>query len=425
MTRLRVKPHVAYIFEALFEYMVSLLVTGTFLAAILKQVGVSDALTGVLSSIVSITCLFQLLSGLIEKPGRKIRKTLVAFTLANELLFACLYLVPSVPVSSNAKTALFVAMILCAYFLYNIASPAKYRWLMSFVDSGKRGSFSAKKEMVSLIGGMLFSLGMGRLVDHYNAVGKEQTGFALCCVTIFAVTVLHLITLLSVEDETLPPAADHGGRFREILRFLQNNKAIRRLIVLDVLWKSAIYMTTPFMGTYLIGELRFSLTDVSLITMVFSFARMLVSPFTGRYADKNGWCKLLMICVSIAAAGFFVNMFASPGSRWCYIVYGLCYYIAMAGINSSLFNITYDYVDESRFSVAFGAKNAIGGAAGFLVSLVGGLIVSAMQDGGNRLLGGTVYAQQVLSCITFLLLVGMVVYLTVVIRKLPKIEKRR
>lgn len=425
MNRSYRKSHVAFIFEALFEYMVSLLVTGTFLAAILKQVGVSDALTGILSSIVSLTCCFQLFSGLIEKPGRKIRKTLVALTLGNELLFACLYLVPSIPLSSNMKTALFIVMILCAYFLYNIASPVKYRWLMSFVDKKKRGSFTAKKEMVSLIGGMLFSLGMGRLVDHYNAIGKEQTGFALCCVTLFAVTALHLITLLCEEDVTLPSVADQSGGFREILHFLQNDKAIRRLIVLDVLWKSGFYMTTPFMGTYLIGELRFSLTEVSLITMGCSFARMLVSPLAGHYADKNSWCKLLMICVSIAAAGSFVNMFTSPGSRWCYIASNLCYYIAMAGINSSLFNIAYDYVDESHFSIALGAKNAVGGAVGFLVSLVGGLIVSAMQDGGNSLFGRTVYAQQILSCVSFLLLIGMVVYLAVVVRKLPKSDKEQ
>ena len=425
MNRSFSRSRVAYIFEALFEYMVSLLVTETFLAAILKQVGVSDALTGVLSSIVSLTCFFQLFSGLVEKPGRKIRKTLIGFTLANELLFACLYLVPSVPLSPNMKTALFVVMILCAYFLYNIASPAKYRWLMSFVDSSKRGSFTAKKEMVSLIGGMLFSLGMGRLVDHYNAIGKEQTGFSLCCVTIFAVTVLHLITLLCVEDETLPPVENRGGRLREMIDFFRTNKAIRRLIVLDVLWKSAFYFTTPFLGTYLIGELRFSLTEVSLITMVGSIARMLVSPFTGRYADKSGWCNLLIMCVSVAAAGSLVNIFASPDSRWCVIVAKLCYYLAMAGVNSGLFNIAYDYVDASRFSTALGAKNAVGGVVGFLVSLAGGLVVSAMQDRGNRLMGSTVYAQQILSCVSFLLLAGMVAYLIAVIRKLPKADKER
>ena len=95
----------------------------------------------------------------------------------------------------------------------------------------------------------------------------------------------------------------------------------------------------------------------------------------------------------------------------------------MAGINSSLSNIAFDYVDERHFSVALGAKNAVGGTVGFLASLAGGLIVSAMQDGGNRLFGSTVYAQQVLSCVTFLLLIGMVVYLVVVIRKLPKSDK--
>lgn len=37
----------AYIVEALLEYMIALLVIDAFLAAILKQVGVSDAVTGI------------------------------------------------------------------------------------------------------------------------------------------------------------------------------------------------------------------------------------------------------------------------------------------------------------------------------------------------------------------------------------------
>ena len=56
----------AYIVEALLEYLISLLVTGAFLAAILKQVGVSDAVTGVVSSIISLACVTQLFSGMLE-----------------------------------------------------------------------------------------------------------------------------------------------------------------------------------------------------------------------------------------------------------------------------------------------------------------------------------------------------------------------
>ena len=56
-----------YIFEAALEYLISILVTGSFLATITKELGVSDGLTGILSSVISLGCLFQLLSLSVEQ----------------------------------------------------------------------------------------------------------------------------------------------------------------------------------------------------------------------------------------------------------------------------------------------------------------------------------------------------------------------
>ena len=49
-----------YIFEAALEYLISILVPGSFLATITKELGISDSLTGILSSVISLGCLFQL-----------------------------------------------------------------------------------------------------------------------------------------------------------------------------------------------------------------------------------------------------------------------------------------------------------------------------------------------------------------------------
>ena len=45
---------------------------------------------------------------------------------------------------------------------------------MSLVDSNKRGSFTAMKERVSLIGGMLFSLAVGTLMDKFEEIGDVK-----------------------------------------------------------------------------------------------------------------------------------------------------------------------------------------------------------------------------------------------------------
>ena len=52
------KSYVAY---CTFEYFVSILATDVFLAKLLTNIGLDDSLIGIISSIISLACLFQLL----------------------------------------------------------------------------------------------------------------------------------------------------------------------------------------------------------------------------------------------------------------------------------------------------------------------------------------------------------------------------
>ena len=53
---------ILYIIEAAIEYFISIMVAGSFLATLTKELGISDSLTGILSSVISLGCLFQLFS---------------------------------------------------------------------------------------------------------------------------------------------------------------------------------------------------------------------------------------------------------------------------------------------------------------------------------------------------------------------------
>lgn len=415
----------AQIVEALLEYLNSLLVTGTFLSAILKQVGVSDSVAGIVSSFVSLACCAQLFSSLLVRPGRSVRKVCVILGLVNQLMFASLYLIPFIHIPQGVKVALFVVMILGAYFLLNVAAPVKFKWVMSFVDYRERGRFSAKKEIVSLLGGMTFTFLMGNLVDHYKAIGQEQTGFILCGVTLFVVAVGFFISLLCIDEEPAESRAEASGHtLRETFSILTKNRTVRLLLVLDILWKTALYISTPYYGTYLIGDLGFSLTAVSLFSILYSVTRALVSPWFGRFADRKGWANLLILCMSIAGGAFLINAFTRPETKLLYAAYYLFYAISQAGINSGMSNITFDYVDMRDFTVAMGARNAVSGIVGFLISLLGSAIVSAVQKNGSMVLGHTIYAQQILSVLTCVVLALTVLYLRKVIRKLPKVEQK-
>lgn len=117
------KNQILYIIQAALEYLVALLVSGSFLATLTKEIGVSDSVTGILSSVISLGCLFQLLSIIYTK--RRVKGFVIIMSLLNQLLFASLYLIPLMGISGKFKIPLFIIAIFTAYFIYNLAHPKK------------------------------------------------------------------------------------------------------------------------------------------------------------------------------------------------------------------------------------------------------------------------------------------------------------
>ena len=56
--------------------------------------------------------------------------------------------------------------------------------------------------------------------------------------------------------------------------------------------------------------------------------------------------------------------------------------------------------------------------AGFLASLCGAKIVSAVQGSGNLVMGHTIYAQQILSFLTFIIYIAAAIYVKNAIHKI-------
>ena len=290
-TTLYERSRLMYIFEAALEYLISILVAGTYLAMITKELGVSDTLTGIISSFISLGCVFQLFAMLLRKGNTK--KTVIALSVLNQLLFMSLYMIPLAGGGKNIKTAVFIAVILFAYFFYNVAHPKKIDWFMSLVDYEKRGVFTAKKEMVSLIAGMVFTFVMGTLVDHCRAIGQMREAFVICGAVIFVLMLLHTLTMIFTVEK--PGEHTEKAKKRELLSVLKD-KNILKITVVFVLWNIATYSSTPYYGTYQIGELGFSQSFVAVLSVLYAFARISFSFMWGRYADKRSFAEMLRLC---------------------------------------------------------------------------------------------------------------------------------
>ena len=410
------RSRVAYVAQCTVEYFVMITVTDTYLAKILSEGGVSDIMTGIISSFITIAFLCQMVSFLFAQKIKNIKRTVMLFSMLSVLLFTSLYLIPLLPLSVSGKTVLVMMCILVAYFANYFVAPFLFKWANSFVAPDKRGEYSASKEMVSLFGGMIFTLVAGYIIDYFEMSGQLRTGFLVVSMILFVLSICNFLSLMLIkapeqEEKTQSiPLAEAG-------KHLVKNKNFINVIILTILWNVGIYITTGYLGVYKIKELQLTVGMVQLFNVTGSLCRLVASRPFGRYSDKHSYAKGMKLALVVSALAFGANVFTTPKTWWMIAVYTILHAISMAGINQNTANITYSYVESDYLVQAMAIKNSIGGICGFLASLAGGAILSYVQDHGNMVLGVPVYGQQVLSLLSFGVIVALIIFIHLVIEK--------
>ncbi len=409
-----------YIIEAALEYFVAIAVSTVYLARITAYLGMSDALTGILSAFVSLGFSFQIFAIFLTHKT-PVKRWVTAGHIISQLLFACIYFVPLLDISQAGKTVIFIIILLSAEIIHNIINSPKINWFMSLVDDGKRGVFTANKEMVSLLGGVIFTYALGVVMDHFEEKGDIRAAFVIWGIGLVFLMVLHSITLLLSKEKPVEVKKESNvkGNLKELFR----NKTLFKIILVSVLWNIANYATISFTGTYQTKELAFTATFSSVIIMAGSLVRACVSRPMGKIADKTSFCSMLILCFAIETVAFGVNIFTAPANgKWMYFIYYILHCIGMAGINSATINLIYDYVDHDKRTSALAIQQTLAGLSGFFAVLLLSPVVELIQKNGLDLFGKPVYAQQIMSLLSCVFTIVIIVYLNVVIKKLKKMN---
>lgn len=407
---------VLYIIEAALEYFVSIAVSTIYLAKLTEYIGFSDSLTGILSSFVSLGCGFQMIAIFLANK-KPVKRWVTALHIVSQVMFAILYLVPIFDLSKELKTVIFVIMLLGAHIINNVVNAPKINWYMSLVDNKKRGRFTANKEIISLLGGMGFSYFMGTLFDYFEGINNIKGAFIVGGITLFVLMALHSATLIFAKEKQVQQTKKVTVGLQ--LKSLLKDKTLFKVVLISVLWNVANYVSTPFMGTYQTKELAFTTSFASIIVMAGSLFRVFCSKPLGRFADKYSFRKMLIVCFLIEVVAFGINTFTTPSNgKVVYFIYQLLYSAGMAGINSSVINLIYDYVGEEQRTSALALQQTFAGFAGFFTTLLVSPLVTLIQANGNRILGIHMYAQQLLALFSCILTMGLLVYMLTVIRKI-------
>ena len=166
-----------------------------------------------------------------------------------------------------------------------------------------------------------------------------------------------------------------------------------------------------------------SVGAVQIINIASNLCRMSISIPFGKYSDKYSYVKGMKLGYFIAAIAFLINAFTTEKTWWFIIIYTVLMSVSSAGTVANNFNIMYNYIPTEYYVQANAIKSSIAGLCGFGASLVGSKILAYVQENGNTLFGFHVYGQQVLSFISFLMIVGLIVFVSLTLEKQKTIKQ--
>ena len=396
-----------YILEAMFEYFISVLTTGAYLAKLTTTIGISDGMTAVLSSVTSLAAMFQLISIFVAHKT-PVKRWVLPLTLFTQSLVSTLYIIPFLNLGAFAPVIFFL-IILTSKAATSVMAPIKATWFLSLVNDEKRGDFQAKVNIVSLAGGMVFTLLASFTIDKFEANQNLCGAFITLTITICILTFLQFTTLLLAREK--PEKKEKGESPFRAIRHLLENKIYKRILILNFVWAIAANITTPFLSTYQIKELGFSMTFISVVGVVLSVVQMIAVYFFGRYSMRHSHASIMRIYYVFATISFvFVALSTRSNGYVMFTTYRLINLLAASANCVSATNFIFITVSPHERTSAIALNAITTGLAGFCITLITSPFLDLIQKSEIMLFGIQIYAQQIFALISFVITVGILLY---------------
>ena len=413
---------ILYWFEAAFANVITVLTTGAYLAKLTSTIGISDGMTAILSALTSLSGVAQLLSVYLSR-NSSYKRTVIAFMIPSEIIYALLYLIPFINLTTAARAVIFFAVLLFAKLFENAILPLKITWFMNLVKPERRGVYTSILRISSAVSIIPISLLASYIIDSFEEKNNIGGAFLVLSAIILFFTLSNLLTLLfSREKENTVKRKD--GNFKKNFKVLLKDKKYIKLLVVFLLAAIADNVITPFLGTYEVNELNFSMSFISFLITLETLMRIGSMFLFGQLSKKLSHETILSIAYPLTFLAYLLNIFSSPEAPCFYVIYILIKSMGIGAAAISTTNIILEFIPREYQASAISIHTVVSGVLGFLATVCASPFIEFMQKRGNTLFGINVYAQQILSAIAALFYLILIVFYAFSFPRRKKTEEK-
>ncbi len=332
---------VAWMFGSVWLYTI----TGAAMTQFARGLGVTDAGFGLLAALPHMAALVQLPASFFLDTGGKRKTRFIIAAAVSRVLWMVAALIPYAlaPWPHLWPTAL-VAVLLVAWTTGQYSGPAWMNWMADLIPSRIRGRYFSLRTRLSVIVGIVVTLGIGLLLDMAQrraavepASLRRMTSLLIGLAGV--VGTIDIFIFLRVSD----PATHVRSRRAEWVRRLWQpwaNPAFRRFVAYNFTLVLGLAFIGQYIWLYALDRLLMSNWQANVVLVAIP---LLVHAWAvviwGRLMDRMGKKPVIIVAGLLFVAGPFGWFIATPESWVLGYVLTLVSPLAWAGVELAGFNI--------------------------------------------------------------------------------------
>jgi len=404
------------VFEGCTARTIFTLTSGAFLVGFAKYLGASDQIAGIIATIPVLAGIIMVFSPLIFERMENRKFITCLFCFIGRLMLGSMILIPLIKTSYQIKTAILMTVFLVANLLIAFALPSALNWIQAVTPERIRGSYFGKRESIVLGVVTIIMLLMGQILDRFEQIGQEFTGFIVLYILVLVVAVVNFI-LFSSMKEPKETVTDVHLKFKSVLAMPLKNKKFMRVALLLVIWNFGFQLGFPFTSVYMVSTLKLRYGLITLMAVLASLISVVSVRFWGRVADKKSWLYLMKLMVFLQILSFFVWFLINKYTVLALLpVAHIFSGAAISGINISVLNLQYSYAPAENKTIYLGFSSAISGIFGFGGTIVGSYMMKAAEKYSISILGFKIGNLQLLFLLSGIILLGCIWYVRFIAR---------
>lgn len=376
-----------FVFEGATAMTIFALTSGPFLSGFASYLGANDQFNGIIGGIPALAAVAQIFSPMIFEKFQRKKFLISLFAFIYRMILGMLIFIPVIFSKTNDRLLVLAFLFLLAYILNAFITPSANNWIVSLTPNEIRGRYFGKRDAIIMFANIIFTLGLGKILDIYRSNGNEYGGFSIVFATVVLLAITNFLLLSNIPEPrgiTNKTAVD----LKSILTIPIKNKAFRKVILLFIIWNVGSQVAGPFFSVYWVTGLKLDYAYMMVISLISSLIRIVMSVVWGKLADKKNWVFTTFASIGLLGIDHFLWSFVTTSNY--HILYPLtCILggIAWSGIGISLFNIQFMFAPEQGRSVYLGFNAALSGVIGFISTLIGALITGYIGHNKLNVLG--------------------------------------